>query len=514
MPPAKKATRAAARTGRRSASAERSKPTEIGASGLQVAGGRVIEEFLPLLRNERGIRMWREMGDNDPYSGALLYGVLQTVLRCDWTIDLNEAPVADGDFLEQCRDDMCHPWRDVVAEALTCAQFGWALLEPVMKWRLGPEAVDEDSASDYDDGRLGWQKMPLRAQETLYQWIWNPEAGEAIAMRQRLIASDVIRDGGTYVDIPLDAALLFRTTHHKNNPEGRSLLRSGWTAYDKRKKIETYEGIGIERDMAGIPVFYVPAALMSPDAPADMKAALAEFHRIGNNLRIDDQSHLVMPSEFDENGNQLYDFELASTNARRSIDTNTVITRLAVAQLMSIMADVMMVGHESNGSRALASVKDDAFTAGLQTLLDEVRDVVNKSAVPRLFRVNGIAPPWPKFATAPVQRVDPAEFCNMVLHLAQSGMPLWPDDPLDGYIRELLGWPERDESQPGMALNDGGEDDEQVVEPGATPTPRDGPSGSGMGRGAAAADKGAEMARQETTDTPKRVRAKPQRVGQ
>lgn len=423
--------------------------TEIGASGLQIVGGRVNEEFLPVLRGERGVRMWREMGDNDPYSGALLYGLLQTVLRSEWSIALNEADVSSGDFLEQCRDDMEHPFRDVVAEAMTMGQYGWAFLETVFKMRTGPDA---DNPSDYDDGKIGWRKMPLRAQETLWRWTIDPTEGDIIGLQQRLWGSelDILRP--SYVDIPMAKGCLFRTTHHKNNPEGRSMLRSGWVPYDKRKKIEIYEGIGAERDLAGMPVFYIPAENMAPNASADQQAAVEMYKTIGRNIRNDDQGYLVMPQEYDpETGGAMYKFELASTNGRRLFDTGAIIERLATAQLMSIMADVMMIGHEGSGSLALSRTKEQMFTSGVQSMLDEVREILNNDAIPRLFRLNGMAPPFPQFTTSPIQRIDPSDFVTMILNLAQSGMPLWPDDDLDEYVRDFLGWPER--ANPGLGMD-------------------------------------------------------------
>lgn len=426
-----------------------SKFTEIGASGLQVVGGRINEEFLPVLRGERGVRMWREMGDNDPYSGALLYGLMQTVLRAEWSIDLNDANVSDGDFLDECKEDMEHPFRDVVAEAMTMGQYGWAFLETVMKLRQGPDSA---VPSDYDDGKIGWAKMPLRAQETLYQWIIDTSEGDVIGLRQRLWGTELDLMKPAYVDIPIEKSLLFRTTHHKNNPEGRSMLRSGWVPYDKRKKIEVYEGIGVERDLAGIPVFYLPAEMLAENAPSDMKAAVAEFHRIGKNIRLDDQTHIIMPMEYDpESNGQMYKFELASTAGKgKQFDTNLIINRLAVAQLMSIMADVMMIGHEGAGSLALSRTKEQMFTSGVQSMLDEIREILNNFAIPRLFRMNGISAPFPQFSTSPIQRIDPGDFVTMILNLAQSGMPLWPDDELDSYIRDFLGWPER--SNPGLGM--------------------------------------------------------------
>ena len=40
--------------------------TAIGDSGIRMYGGIVVEEFLRELVGERGIKVYREMADNDP----------------------------------------------------------------------------------------------------------------------------------------------------------------------------------------------------------------------------------------------------------------------------------------------------------------------------------------------------------------------------------------------------------------------------------------------------------------
>ena len=37
--------------------------------------------------------------------------------------------------------------------------------------------------SKYSDGLIGWRKMPIRAQETMFKWVFDP-SGEIRAMVQ------------------------------------------------------------------------------------------------------------------------------------------------------------------------------------------------------------------------------------------------------------------------------------------------------------------------------------------
>ena len=91
-------------------------------------------------------------------------------------------------------------------------------------------------------------------------------AGNALPMgiRQRGQSagndSDAASGLGTYT-IPMSKALLFRTKSRKNNPEGRSILRNAYRSWYFKRRIQEIEGIGIERDLAGLPVMHGPEGL-------------------------------------------------------------------------------------------------------------------------------------------------------------------------------------------------------------------------------------------------------------
>ena len=66
------------------------------------------------------------------------------------------------------------------------------------------------------------------------------------------------------VTLPIEKCLLFRTTTVKGNPEGRSMLRNAYRPWYMKKRIEEFEAIGVERDLAGLPVGKVPASTSTP----------------------------------------------------------------------------------------------------------------------------------------------------------------------------------------------------------------------------------------------------------
>lgn len=410
---------------------------EIGASGLQQTGGVVREEWLPQLRGPKAVKVYNEMRDNDYTCGGMLFGIEQLLMRSTWGVDANDAPPERAEHLEQCRDDMSEPWSAIVSEAIP-AQHGWSYLEIVYKERRGE---DGDPPSAYNDGRLGWRKWAARAQETLVRWDIDDRGGIQ-GMVQR------VGMGGTKT-IPIDVSLLFRTTHRKNNPEGRSLLRTAYRSWFHKKRTEDVEGIGIDRDLAGVPILWVPAEMLTDAATETQKAALAEFNRMMGALKNDEQAYMILPNDFDSgaggSGQPLYRFELAGTGSRRLIDTSAVINRWSIGILQSVLADVIAIGHENVGSLALSRTKWDMFNQGMQSLIDEIRNVANAFAVPRLMRLNGWGPPYPVFTCTPIERIDPASFMEMVKAYSDAQVTLSTDDALDEHVRDKVGFPERDE---------------------------------------------------------------------
>ena len=246
--------------------AEKPDLQELGSTGLRRSGGTVYEEFLTNLRGTRGTRVYREMSDNDPTIGSMLYAIEKVITRLEWRVDPFSDNSEDGDvnpkdkevdtFVESCINDMSDSWDSTLSQMLSMLIFGYSYHEIVYKTRSGPDQKDPSKRSKFNDGKIGWRKMPIRSQETLFRWQID-ENGGIKAMEQIDPSS-----GGLHI-IPIEKALLFRTTSQKNNPEGRSILRNAYRPWFFKRRIEEIEAVGIERDLAGLPVAYVPPEYLS-----------------------------------------------------------------------------------------------------------------------------------------------------------------------------------------------------------------------------------------------------------
>ena len=417
---------------------------EYGATGLPVSGGNILEEWLPQLTGLRATRAYREMRDNDATIGAFLYAIESTVRQVTWDIEpVDQTPeaLADVEFLDSCLADMSHTWSDFMAEVLSMMVFGWSYHEIVYKVRDGKQPEDATRDSKYNDGLIGWRKFPIRAQETRDIWELD-ESGGVRGLWQNLPT-------GSRVYVPIEKALLFRTTQHKGNPEGRSLLRNAYRSWFFKKRIEDIEAIGVERDLAGLPVIGVPPALFSGNSQTN--EALAEWKNIGRNIRIDDQTCIVYPLAYDPSGNPAIKIELLSAGGSKAFNTSEIIDRYTRSMLMSVLADVMILGHGANGTQALAAEKSLYFLRGLQSLVDSIAQTFSQYAIPRLFALNGFdRVDYPTLVPGTLERTDVSVLTTAIAELSKAGMPIFPDPATEGFLRTLLGLPDVEEWADGM----------------------------------------------------------------
>lgn len=417
---------------------------EYGQTGLKNWGGRVDEEWLmQLASQEKRIKIYREMRDNDPVIGAVLYAIDMLIRQATWRVSpagpQNEYQEA-ATFVEECMDDMSQPWLDIISEVLSFLVYGWSYHEIVYKQRAGEQQEEKEKpSSKFNDNRIGWRKLPIRSQDTLDQWQIDTSGGIQGLWQ-------IPPTSGMRLFVPIEKALLFRTSVHKGSPEGRSLLRNIFRPWMFKKRIEEIEGIGIERDLAGLPVVYAPTRIMLSNATADEAAVYAQLKKIVQNVRRDEQEGLIMPGDRDENGQLLYELKLLSTGGTRQFNVGEVVNRLDQRIAASVLADFILLGQQKVGSFALASSKTELFSMALGTYMGGIAEVMNRYAIPRLFAINGWAQDkLPRLEHGDVEMPNLAELGAFITQLAAAGAPLFPDEDLEAHIREMARLPKRKE---------------------------------------------------------------------
>ena len=411
---------------------------EIGSSGLVQYAGQVEEDFLRQLQGRRGSAIYREMAENHPVIGGILQSVDMLFRSVDWTVEPsdsdNQAAIDQAEFVSDCLNDMSITWQDTVSNILSMLVYGFSYHEIVYKRRSG--YADDGSSSKFNDGKIGWRKLPARAQDTVYRWKFDKTGGIEGAIQNNPISGD------GEVFIPIEKALLFRTTTRLNNPKGKSILRSAYTSWYYQKRITTIEAIGIERDLAGLPVAYVPPQLLSDNATSQETAALTEIKRIVRNIRRDEQEGLVFPLAYDpETKQKAYDIQLLTSGGRRQFDTNAIINRYDQRIAMSVLADFILLGHEKIGTQSLSVSKIELFMDTIEAWLSSIGDVFNQFAIPRLMRLNGVSEElFPKLNWSAPRDPDLGMLGDYVSKLTATGA-MMTDDNLSDYLRDLAGLP-------------------------------------------------------------------------
>ena len=371
---------------------------EIGRIGQKRYGGTFYEEFLRELRGKKGIETYREMAENDDTIGAILFAVEMLIRQASWNVEPGGDTPKDkeaAEFVEQCMHDMQDTWTDTISEILSFLTYGWSFHEIVYKRRMG-KTRDQKTRSKYNDGLIGWRKLPIRAQETLYQWEYDDE-DNLIAMTQ------LPPPNYGLITIPMDKAMLFRTKSRKGNPEGRSILRNAYRSWYFKRRIQEYEGIGIERDLAGLPVFTAPEdiAIWDEDDP-DMVKLRTGMETMVQKIRVDELAGIVKPHGFE--------FELLNSGGSKQFDTNAIIQRYDTGMAMTVLADFIFLGHQQVGSFALSSDKTELFSMAIGAYLDIICETFNSQGIPQLIDVNGShfdgITDYPKLAHGDIENAD------------------------------------------------------------------------------------------------------------
>lgn len=406
---------------------------ELGRLGQKRYGGFFYEEFLRELQGRKGMAVYQEMSENDSTIGAMLFSIEMLIRQVVWDVQAGgDKPIDEEarEFILDAMDDMSETWSDTISEILSFLTYGWSAHEIVYKRRCGKNK-DPRLNSKYNDGLIGWQKLPIRSQDTLYEWLYDDNDNI------KGIVQNPPPDFGL-ITIPIEKLLLFKTKNRKGNPEGRSILRNAYRDWYFKRRIQEIEGIGIERDLAGFPVITAPDSTIWDDNDENAAALRATAEAIVQNIRRDSLEGLVLPAGWELN--------LVSTGGKRQFDTGAIIERYDNRIAMTCMADFILLGHQNVGSFALSSDKTKMFSMAIGSYLDAICEVFNNKAIPALIDMNaehfsGITD-YPTLTHGDIEDANLDKLGDFITKMVSCGA-LTPDEDIEAFVREAAGMPER-----------------------------------------------------------------------
>lgn len=427
---------------------------EYGRTGLRHYAGILYEEYDTNLQGRKGVETYREMSESDSVIGAILFAIEMLLRQADWDVTPGGETEADkkaAEFVKECMHDMSSTWQDTISEVMTFIPYGWSWHEIVYKRRMGKND-DPKLNSKYDDGLIGWRKLPTRAQDTLWQWVYD-ENEELLGMTQMAPPDFNMRT------IPKSKSIHFRTKSRKDSPEGRSILRNCYRDWYFKRRMQEIEGIGVERDLAGLPMITPPEGVNIWDKnDPDMVAQLAYAEQLVQNVRRDALEGLVVPPG--------WSFSLLNGGSRRQFEVGSIIERYDSRIAMTVLADFVLLGHQNAGSWALSSDKTELFGMAIGTYMEIICEAFNNQAIPGLIDINGDhfkgITEYPKITHGDVEKEDVDKFIGAVTKLAGSGI-LTPSEELAKEVCKRVGLPEQvaAESVPAPAPQEGPQESPQ-----------------------------------------------------
>jgi hypothetical protein len=430
----------------------------IGSSGLVHSNGRIDNEQHALLRGGQALKLYQEMADNDAIIGSILRVSRTWLTQTPWFIvpaDESSQEARDwADFIETCRADMSHTWADFVSELLSYMVYGFSYYEVCYKRREGPNE-DPTKRSAYNDGYIGWRKFAVRSQDSIECWVFDSDQGIRGAMQRR-------PGGGSSVFLPIEKCLLFRTMTGTNSPEGVSLLRSSVRSYLYVKRFQNIEAVGLERDLAGLPVIEAPPELFDPSVKGELKAAynkiLANLLDTVTAIRRDEREGLVVPSEDGPDGKTGYRLRLLTSAGARQFNIGDTIRRYQRDMAGTMLAEFVLIGDKA-GSYAMVDSKTNTFAVSLRSILNSVAEVVNRYAIARLCAINGCPTELiPTLKVGDVAARPITEVAQFVLQMSQAGMLMY-SKATERWIRSQMGMPEPEEETLTEPMDNSGMDE-------------------------------------------------------
>ena len=395
-------------------------------SDFHPSWGIRMDEFIPDLRGERGIKRLREMAQNDPIIGAVLSAMDLMIRSTPWRIEggSDEANKLVKYCLHELDDSTFEMF---LSDVLSFLPFGFSVFEIVAR-----------RPSLHPKGWVTLSRLAPRAQ-------WTIDRFEVDRQARMLGAHQTSTLGSGF--IPAWKLLHFRTASKQNDPSGVSVLRNAYQPWYFARRIQEIEAVAIERELNGLPLFRIPSEYLSPDATDEQKALVNMVKQIGRDVKRNEQGFIVIPSDPYEDSDgklsdvRMVDFELVASQGKRDIATNEVIIRYQQDMARSALADFVMLGVNDRGSFALAKSKADLFLKALEGYLDAIASVLNRQLVPKLMMWNGIAEDnAPRIMHGRVAPTDLAELQGYLKAMTDIGVDLRDETTID-FLRNAAGLP-------------------------------------------------------------------------
>ena len=403
---------------------ERFRLSEMGSLGLRTFSGVTQDELKAELNWPRSINTFRDMSYHSAVNAPLT--LFENIIsKATWTYkppaDATEEEKNQAKIINQMMQDMEQPWSEFIRDVLSSNVFGFSVHEKVFRKRY------KANGSLYDDGIIGWKKLPIRVQESISKFIFSEDGNEIIGVQQNLSAINDIYNRfssrGNLINIPRSKFLLFRTGKHRGDPFGKSPLRDAYLAWRFLTALEELEATGVAKDLNGLPVLMLPAQYLAADAPPEVQAIRQYYEGVMRNLQMNEQSAVILPQVIDPESKQpMFKLDLLSVDGKKNFDISKIKEYYKTLIFVSLFADILIQGTTSTGSFALGTIKNSLSGAYAERLISSIAEVLQNDLIKMTYQLNG----WDesrmgKFDFDGIEPADLDTFSSAIMRMGASG---------------------------------------------------------------------------------------------
>ena len=364
---------------------------ELGYLGLSTFGGVSNTELKKELNWPNSIKTYRTMSYHSSINSALsLFDNL--IGKATWSVVPPKDATAEEKnqclLIESMMIDMEETWPEFIRDILSMNTYGFSVHEKVYRKRLTA------NGSMFNDGIIGWKKLPIRSQETIEKFIFSADGNDIKGVKQNLAG---IHDNynrfsnrlDTEVILPKSKILLFRAGKHRGDPFGKSPLRDAYLAWRFLTALEDLEATGVSKDLNGLPILYLPPQYLSEDATPSQKAIKAYYENAMRNLQMNQQSAMILPNAYDPESKQpLFKLELLSVDGKKAFDLNKVKDYYKNLIVTSLFSEVTQMGQSQVGSFALGSLKNSMTGVAAEAMIKVIAEVLNRDLIRQTYELN------------------------------------------------------------------------------------------------------------------------------
>ena len=371
---------------------ERFKLGESGYMGLNIFSGVSNDELKRELNFPNNIKIFKEMSYHSAINASL--SLFESIIgKATWSfkppVDATEEEKNQCKIVNSMMTDMDHSWPEFIRDALSMNIFGFSVHEKVYRKRL------KANGSMYNDGYIGWKKLPIRAQETVQKFVFSEDGNEIKGVKQNIsgVADPYQRyesRPNSEVILPRSKVMLFRAGRHRGDPFGKSPLRDAYLAWRFLTALEDLEAVGVSKDLNGLPVLMLPPQYLSVDATPEQKEIKRYYEDAMRNLQMNQQSAMILPNAFDPDSKKpLFSLELLSVDGKKAFDISKIKEYYKNLIMTSLFSDVLIMGQSATGSFALGSIKNSLSGAASEGMIKVICEVINQELIKQTYELNG-----------------------------------------------------------------------------------------------------------------------------